>query len=64
MDVVKDGDMVVIAAGSPPGKAGSTNMLKVHKVGDLADFGTQGEAAVTKDKLGPWPAKKKNRAQA
>ena len=58
MDLVEDGDMVVIAAGSPPGKAGSTNMLKVHKVGDLADAGSHGEA-VTKDKLGPWPEKKK-----
>jgi pyruvate kinase len=65
LDVVEDGDLVVIAAGSPPGKAGSTNLLKVHKVGDLADFGGQGEAAVAKDKLGPWPEKKKkNRAQA
>ena len=58
MDLVEDGDMVVIAAGSPPGKAGSTNMLKVHKVGDLADAGL-GEAEVTRDKLGPWPEKKK-----
>ena len=40
MDLVEDGDMVVIAAGSPPGKAGSTNLLKVHKVGDLADAGS------------------------
>ena len=59
LDVVEDGDMVVIAAGSPPGKAGSTNMLKVHKVGDLADAGSTGEAEVAKDKLGPWPEKKK-----
>jgi pyruvate kinase len=65
LDVVEDGDLVVIAAGSPPGKAGSTNLLKVHKVGDLADIGGQGEAAVAKDKLGPWPEKKKkNRVQA
>lgn len=26
MGLVQDGDLVVIAAGSPPGKAGSTNM--------------------------------------
>ena len=25
MELVDDGDLVVIAAGSPPGKAGSTN---------------------------------------
>ena len=64
MDLVEDGDMVVIAAGSPPGKAGSTNMLKVHKVGDLADAGSHGEAEVTKDKLGPWPEKKKRNGKA
>jgi len=28
------GDLVVIAAGSPPGKAGTTNTLKVHRIGD------------------------------
>jgi pyruvate kinase len=64
LNVVDGGDLVVIAAGSPPGKAGSTNMLKVHKVGDLADSGSIGEAEVTRDKLGPWPEKKKNRAQS
>ena len=63
MDLVEDGDMVVIAAGSPPGKAGSTNMLKVHKVGDLADAGSHGETAVAKDKLGPWPEKKKKNSK-
>ncbi|MDQ0147614.1 MULTISPECIES: pyruvate kinase [Pseudarthrobacter] len=60
MDLVDDGDLVVIAAGSPPGKAGSTNMLKVHKVGDLADAGSQGgEPGSNREKLGPWPEKKK-----
>jgi pyruvate kinase len=39
-------------------------MLKVHKVGDLADSGSIGEAEVTREKLGPWPEKKKNRAQS
>jgi pyruvate kinase len=66
LKVVDDGDLVVIAAGSPPGKAGSTNMLKVHKVGDLADAGSIGEAAVARDKLGPWPEpeeKKRNQAE-
>ncbi|PNH82944.1 pyruvate kinase [Arthrobacter sp. AFG20] len=65
MGLVEDGDLVVIAAGSPPGKAGSTNSLKVHKVGDLADTPRLGEAAEKKEKLGPWPEKKKkNRAAA
>jgi len=56
LKVVNDGDLVVIAAGSPPGKAGSTNMLKVHRVGDLGDAGSQGgEAGAPREKLGPWP---------
>lgn len=50
MDLVEDGDLVVIAAGSPPGKAGSTNSLKVHKVGT-------GEATA-REKLGPWPERR------
>jgi pyruvate kinase len=31
---VKDGDLVVIIAGSPPGIPGSTNALRVHRMGD------------------------------
>lgn len=31
---VQEGDNVVIVAGSPPGLPGSTNALRVHKVGD------------------------------
>ncbi|NQD90802.1 pyruvate kinase, partial [Paenarthrobacter sp. CM16] len=61
MDLVDEGDLVVIAAGSPPGQAGSTNSLKVHKVGDLADSTGPGHAAGNKEKLGPWPEKKKKR---
>jgi pyruvate kinase len=64
MGLVEDGDLVVIAAGSPPGKAGSTNSLKVHKVGDLADTSRLGDAAEKKEKLGPWPEKKKKKAAA
>ncbi|MFW0169305.1 pyruvate kinase [Rothia sp. P4278] len=32
-------DLIVMAAGSPPGVAGSTNSVKVHRVGDLDDAG-------------------------
>ncbi|MCZ2403421.1 pyruvate kinase [Paenarthrobacter sp. Z7-10] len=53
--LVVDGDMVVIAAGSPPGQAGSTNTLKVHKVGDLADFTKVDGTRANKEKVGPWP---------
>jgi len=31
------GDLVVIVAGSPPGTVGSTNAMRVHRVGDAVD---------------------------
>jgi pyruvate kinase len=31
---VVEGDLVIIVAGSPPGIPGSTNALRVHRVGD------------------------------
>lgn len=34
MDGYDAGDLVVIVAGSPPGIAGNTNMIHVHKLGD------------------------------
>ncbi|GII20443.1 pyruvate kinase [Planosporangium mesophilum] len=37
MDFAYKGDHVVIVAGSPPGTPGSTNTLRVHRLGDLAD---------------------------
>ncbi|MDN5669013.1 MAG: pyruvate kinase [Renibacterium salmoninarum] len=46
-------DVVVIAAGSPPGQSGSTNTVKVHKVGDLSDFSESGRN--NREKVGPWP---------
>ena len=33
-DRCKEGDLVVIVAGSPPGIPGSTNALRIHKMGD------------------------------
>ncbi|WP_207456797.1 pyruvate kinase [Herbiconiux sp. SYSU D00978] len=35
--LAKPGDKVVVIAGSPPGIAGSTNDLRVHRVGDAVD---------------------------
>ena len=32
--LVKEGDLVVIIAGSPPGIPGSTNALRIHRMGD------------------------------
>ena len=29
-----EGDYVVIVAGTPPGVAGSTNSLRIHRIGD------------------------------
>jgi pyruvate kinase len=34
---VKEGDLVVIIAGSPPGIPGSTNALRVHRMGDAVN---------------------------
>ena len=31
---VQEGDIVVIIAGSPPGLPGSTNALRIHRMGD------------------------------
>ena len=36
---VERGDLVVIIAGTPPGTPGSTNTLKVHRLGDAVDVG-------------------------
>jgi pyruvate kinase len=33
----RKGELVVIVAGSPPGMAGSTNTLRVHRIGDTLD---------------------------
>ena len=37
VDLAKTGDYVVIVAGSPPMTPGSTNTLRVHQIGSLAD---------------------------
>ncbi len=37
---MKDGDVVVITAGVPLGVSGTTNLLKVHMVGDVLVKGT------------------------
>ncbi|MEA1960802.1 MAG: pyruvate kinase [Bacillota bacterium] len=37
---IKQGDMVVLTAGSPTGFSGGTNLLKVHVVGDVLVKGT------------------------
>lgn len=33
--IVKDNDVVILVAGMPTGKLGKTNMVKIHKIGDV-----------------------------
>jgi pyruvate kinase len=53
--LVEPDDVVVIAAGSPAGQIGSTNLLKVHRVGDLADAGGNLDGSTARESIGPWP---------
>ncbi|MEW1980172.1 pyruvate kinase [Citricoccus sp. NPDC079358] len=52
-------DLVVIAAGSPPGLVGSTNIVKVHRIGDLDDSGglVEGYPQPHAERVGMWPAR-------
>ncbi|MDO5747152.1 MAG: pyruvate kinase [Actinomycetaceae bacterium] len=36
--IVKEGEDVIIVAGMPPGRSGSTNMIRIHEIGDKADY--------------------------
>ena len=45
--VYLEGDKVVVISGSPPGIAGSTNDIRVHKVGDAVN----GAAPIYKEGL-------------
>ncbi|APT93666.1 pyruvate kinase [Corynebacterium phocae] len=36
IDEYSEGDVVVVVAGTPPGVSGNTNMIRVHKLGDMA----------------------------
>jgi pyruvate kinase len=46
--VIKDGDLVVITAGVPVGMSGTTNMIRVHVVGNILMKGTGvGQKSVT-----------------
>ena len=49
-------NLVAIAVGSPPGQSGSTNTLRIHRVGDLADAGqlVEGKSVPAREKVGPW----------
>lgn len=45
------GELIVLTAGSPLGVAGSTNMVRVHRVGDTDDVNA---APHPKEKVGPY----------
>ena len=35
--LAEEGDKVVVISGSPPGIAGSTNDIRIHKIGDAVN---------------------------
>ena len=51
-NLVQKDELLVLTAGSPLGVAGSTNMVKVHRVGDLDDHGAR--TPESREKLGPY----------
>ena len=55
-DLASPEDLVVICAGSPPGVAGSTNLVKVHRVGDANDSGATVEDSQKErhESVRPW----------
>lgn len=54
--IAEQGDLVVIAAGSPPGKVGSTNTLRVHRVGDGVAADSSPVAPEDREPVGFWAA--------
>ena len=51
----EEGDRVVIVAGSPPGVPGSTNALRVHRIGDARNKTTRAYAEEADDLGGALP---------
>ena len=52
--LVKNGDLAVITAGIPLGISGTTNMLKVHLVGDVNHNSVYGRLCVCKTEEDAW----------
>ena len=40
-NLAEKGDLIVMTAGSPPGVAGSTNTVRVHRIGDRDETGAK-----------------------
>ena len=57
-NIAQPNELVVLAAGSPPGVSGSTNLIKVHRIGDVADREQleQGIEPGPREPIGFWPA--------
>ena len=53
--VLKEGDLVVIVAGSPPGIPGSTNALRVHRIGDAMNKVAPAYRTSTRKSWAPRP---------
>ena len=56
--IAQPNELVVLAAGSPPGVSGSTNTIKVHRIGDVADVEqlAEGLEPPRREPIGFWPA--------
>jgi len=53
--LVENDDLVLVVSGSPPGKAGSTNSLRVHRIGDILEGGPAGERNEARhEEIRPW----------
>ena len=50
---VEKGDLVVIIAGSPPGIPGSTNAMRVHRMGDAVDGVAPAYRRIARPRLAP-----------
>ena len=52
-DLAKVGDKVVVISGSPPGIIGSTNDIRIHKVGEVLSVPTRRRPGPPSERAGP-----------
>lgn len=54
-NLAEEDELAVIVSGSPPGKAGSTNSLRVHRLGDMTHGGEAGQRNEERhEEIKPW----------